>query len=244
MNTATVPNHYTPQPPTTNVVAPHNMNSPRTGRAIINETDKRAQQQQQQKPTIRANEIAQIPPYKPQIPRLIGKRFLVGAKLGSGSFGTIHAGKIISNNQEVAIKFEEVKSKFPQLLAESKIYKILWGLPIANSKKTLLSIPGQNEPNQAMALSKSQDSISHLTQHTQHTTQEIIGIPKLYWYGVEEDFNVMVIECLGPSLEDLFSFCSRRFSLKTVLILADQLISRIQFLHEKNFVHRDGKWKI
>jgi len=51
------------------------------------------------------------------------------------------------------------------------------------------------------------------------------GIPHLKWFGVEGEYNVMVIDLLGPSLEDLFNFCSRRFSLKTVLMLADQMVS-------------------
>lgn len=53
-----------------------------------------------------------------------------------------------------------------------------------------------------------------------------VGIPTIKWCGAEGDYNVMVMELLGPSLEDLFNFCSRKFSLKTVLLLADQLVSQ------------------
>ncbi|XP_071724833.1 uncharacterized protein [Rutidosis leptorrhynchoides] len=68
-----------------------------------------------------------------------------------------------------------------------------------------------------------------------------MGIPTLKWYGVEGEYNVMVIDLLGPSLEDLFNYCNRKLTLKTVLMLADQLINRVEYMHSRGFLHRDIK---
>jgi casein kinase 1 len=77
---------------------------------------------------------------------------------------------------------ESIKTKHPQLLYESKLYRILQGGT---------------------------------------------GIPNIRWFGIEGDYNVLVLDLLGPSLEDLFNFCSRKFTLKTVLMLADQLVCNL-----------------
>lgn len=62
-----------------------------------------------------------------------------------------------------------------------------------------------------------------------------MGIPSIKWCGAEGDYNVMVMELLGPSLEDLFNFCSRKFSLKTVLLLADQMVTGYPQCSEHHF---------
>ena len=51
----------------------------------------------------------------------------------------------------------------------------------------------------------------------------------------------MAMDLLGPSLEDLFSQCNRKFTLKTVLMLGLQMVNRIEYIHHKTFLHRDVK---
>ncbi|EOX94394.1 Protein kinase domain - like 10 [Theobroma cacao] len=127
---------------------------------------------------------------------VIGGKFKLGRKIGSGSFGELFLGVNVQTGEEVAVKLESVKTKHPQLHYESKLYMLLQGGT---------------------------------------------GIPHLKWFGVEADYNVMVIDLLGPSLEDLFNYCNRKLSLKTVLMLADQLINRVEYMHSRGFLHRDIK---
>lgn len=103
-------------------------------------------------------------------------------KIGSGSFGDIYLAINVANGEEVAVKLESIKARHPQLLYESKLYKILQGGA---------------------------------------------GIPHVRWFGPAKDYNAMVMELLGPSLEDLFNFCSRRLTMKTVLMLADQVVHSV-----------------
>ena len=88
----------------------------------------------------------------------IANRFKLIKKIGSGSFGKIYEGYDLMSQERVAVKLEHMSVKFPQVLYEAKILRILQG-------------------------------------------EE--GVPVLYWAGQEGDYNVMVTELLGASLDDL-----------------------------------------
>ena len=63
----------------------------------------------------------------------------------------------------------------------------------------------------------------------------------MHWHGQQDDFTVLVFELLGPNLEDLFRYCSNQFSLKTTLMLADQLLCRFKTLHLNHYLYRNVK---
>lgn len=126
----------------------------------------------------------------------IASKYRVGRKIGSGSFGDIYLAINIQTNEQVAVKLEKVHTAHPQLLYESRLYRLFQGE---------------------------------------------IGIPALYWYGVDGSNNVLVMELLGPSLEDILQSHKGKLSLKLVLLLADQMLTRIEYMHSKNFLHRDIK---
>ena len=133
---------------------------------------------------------------KDQFEIRVGRKYRLGKKVGSGSFGDIYLGTHVENATEVAIKLEPSSTRHPQLKYESRLYNLLKGA---------------------------------------------VGIPDVKWYGVEGDYNVMVMDLLGPSLEDLFCYCGRNFSVKTVCLLGEQLVTRLEYLHNKNYLHRDIK---
>ncbi|KAI8877007.1 kinase-like protein [Backusella circina FSU 941] len=67
------------------------------------------------------------------------------------------------------------------------------------------------------------------------------GVPSVYYFGQEGLHNILVIDLLGPSLEDLFDSCHRKLSIKTVAMLAKQMINRVESVHERNLIYRDIK---
>lgn len=128
---------------------------------------------------------------------LINDTYVVGDRLGQGSFGEVYFGVHKWSNRPVAIKLEPLEAKTRILEHEYNVYRHIY---LPNS-----------------------------------------GIGRCHYYGIEGDFAVLVIDLMGRSLGSLFKYCNYKFSLKTTLMIGDQMIHRLEYLHDCNFIHRDLK---
>ena len=84
-----------------------------------------------------------------------------------------------------------------------------------------------------------------------HDLESEKGFPKIFWFGIinlnnpknkkRAQANVLVMELLGPDIWSLYNKQDKKFSLKTILMLAEQFLDRVEYLHKKNYIHKDLK---
>ena len=95
----------------------------------------------------------------------------------------------------------------------------------------------------AIKVEQSSDEISQLK--IEYKAYKILeggyGFPKVYDFYEDKRKNVLIMEMLGPSLEKLFNQRKKKFSLLTVIMIVEQILYRLEYIHSKNLVHRDIK---
>ena len=66
------------------------------------------------------------------------------------------------------------------------------------------------------------------------------NIPLIKTFGFSGDYNILVMQLLGQSLEDIFNKRGK-FHVKTTAMLGYQMLNVLQFIHDKHIIHRDIK---
>lgn len=130
----------------------------------------------------------------------INDRYLIGKKLGEGSFGQVFCGTDLLTGEIIAIKLAPF-AQSRNLQLEAQIYQLL---------------------------------------NSDH--ERSFGVPNLYWAGVHQDYFILVMNCLNKSLNCLKeTSINKRFSLKTICLIALQGLYLLEYVHSFDIIHRDMK---
>ena len=152
-----------------------------------------------------------------KVPCSVNGNYELHKEIGKGGCGAVYMGFAIIENRDVAIKIADIWS-CDTLETEAQVYKDLFFGNVGPKEAASGIIPAR----------------------------EIVGIPQVFWIGKrwlwnKETYNILVMENLGPDLGQLFRQHRKQFSNKTVLMLAEQFLNRIELLHETGYIHRDIK---
>ena len=127
----------------------------------------------------------------------------------------------------------------------NKEWKLLYKLGSGSFGETYEAINESTGKRFAVKLEKYENNKNKLKLNDEYKCYKIFrgveGVPQTYHFGQLYEYQCLVLELLGPSLEDLFNFCNRKFSIKTVSLLALQMLDVIERVHDKRFIHRDIK---
>jgi serine/threonine protein kinase len=141
------------------------------------------------------------------------------------------------NSGEVSIKFVASTYRIGKKIDEGAFGKIYRGTKIRGSgEEYAIKMEDMRQEHPQLV---GECKLYHMLHNDPMAADR--GIPRVYACGVEDDFNYLVMDLMGPSLESLLTSGLKKFSLKTVLMLIDQMISRLEYLHSRNLLHRDIK---
>ena len=117
------------------------------------------------------------------------------------------------------------------LLGKGAFDQVYTGNNLLTNEKVAIKIESKNK----------KDSFLYNEYCIYKNLQGGIRIPRIYDFEFRPNFNTLIMQKLGPSLEVLFKSCKKKFSLETTLKLGINILSRLEFIHERNIIHRDIK---
>ena len=121
-----------------------------------------------------------------------------------------------------------------KVIGEGSFSKVYLGMNIKNNR--FLAVKTEDKKTKYGLLEKESNIIRYVNQNLDYNP-----VIDNYWFGYDKNRYYLFTDLLGSSLEQLFKICGKKFTLKTVLILAEQMINRVRFYHDRNIIHRDIK---
>eukprot|EP00929_Paragymnodinium_shiwhaense_P027667 TRINITY_DN16194_c0_g1_i10.p1 TRINITY_DN16194_c0_g1~~TRINITY_DN16194_c0_g1_i10.p1 ORF type:complete len:490 (-),score=86.71 TRINITY_DN16194_c0_g1_i10:410-1879(-) len=179
------------------------------------------------------------------LPRAVCGRYLVGQRLRSGHFATVYIGTNILTKDKVAIKMESCKDLGTSTSSRALPQRTRAASSMRDGREEVYLDDDANDDADENALLPDwpqlpKEAMRYLVDLIGADTMPI-GFCQVYAQDVSGSYNIMVMDLLGPSLQSLFELCGRRFSLNTMIRIADQVMRRLDYIHSKNIAHRDIK---
>ncbi len=137
----------------------------------------------------------------------------------------------------------EKKSVFPNI---GNDFEIIGKIKEGGFGEVFLARDTTNNTEFAIKLEKNviQACLPHeivIYQYLSKDPSFIEHMPSMHFYGEAHFAEYMAMDYMGLNLNELLKLCGGKFSLKTVLMIADQMLQHIEFIHSKGLLHRDIK---
>ena len=124
------------------------------------------------------------------------------------------------NSEEVLNKVFFSQYKALSLIGEGSFGKCFKGINIKNNEEICFKIEKKS----------SQKTFLKIESHALESLKGGKGIPDFYLFGYSENFNILIMELLDKTIENVFEKNNHNFSIKTTCVIAIQLVSINYFI--------------
>ena len=124
------------------------------------------------------------------------------------------------NSEEILNKIFFSQYKALSLIGEGSFGKCFKGINIKNNEEICFKIEKKT----------SQKTFLKIESHALESLKGGKGIPDFYLFGFSDNFNILIMELLDKTIENIFEKNNHNFSIKTTCVIAIQLVSINYFI--------------